>query len=131
MEIDEIISGINAALSNRVTGRRWVSQFILSSMSSDALEYAVENNVDPWAAVVGKYHLDDPRVAFLARGLIRDYWNGRGGIEDTLTSVRKVYIRLAQNPANRELLRRPETIDWLNRAVSHCYNKIYGFAWES
>ena len=131
MGVGGIIEGIDAAMGNRHKGRRWVSKFVMSSMSFDALEYAVKNNSDPWAAVVQKYHLDDPRIAPLARLLLRVYWNGRGGIEESLTDVRKVYNRLARNSANREILRRPETVRWLNNAVIWAYDQVYRFTWGS
>ena len=131
MDIEQIISEINHALSDKRAGRRWVSQFIFSSMSPDALEYAVRNNLDPWAAVYARYRLDNPAVALLARGLLREYWDGRDGIEKNLTNVKKVYDRLAQNPANREILKKPETVDWLNRAVTRAYEAAYSFTWEA
>jgi hypothetical protein len=131
LELSEIIEGIQLALSDKHVGRRWVSQFILSSMSSDSLEYAVKNNLDPWASVYTKYHLDNPAVALMARGLLREYWDGRDGIGNTLTDVRKVYNRLAQNPVNQKLLKRQDTLLWLNRAVTHCYENVYNFTWES
>jgi len=137
MDIDQIIEGIGIASGDKRTGRRWVSQFILSSMASDSLEYAVKNNLDPWASVCAKYHLDptradySPAVALMARGLLREYWDGRDGIGSILTDVRKVYNRLAHNPTNQELLKRPDVVQWLNRAVTHCYDKIYSFTWEA
>lgn len=131
MDIDQVIKVLHIAMEDKRTGRRWVSQFIFSSMSSDALEYAVRNNLDPWASVYTKYSLDNPAVALLARGLLREYWDGRDGIEGSLTNVKKVYDRLARNPANREILKRPETVDWLNRAVTRAYDGIYTFTWES
>jgi len=100
-------------------------------MSSDALEHAVKNNLDPWATVVAEYHLDHPLIKSLAQGLLREYWNGRGGVGETLSDARKVYDRLARNPANRELLKKPEARDWLNRAVTQAYNMAYEFAWGS
>jgi len=131
VNIDQIIEGMNVALGDKRTGRRWVSQFILSSMSSDSLEYAVKNNLDPWASVYTNYRLDNSVVALMARGLLREYWDGRDGIGSILSDVRKVYNRLARNPANQELLKRPDVVQWLNRAVTHCYGKIYSFTWES
>lgn len=130
MEVGSIIEGIYAALENKRTGRRWVSRFIFS-MSPEDLAFAVTNNFDPWAACVEKYCLDDPKVASLVRILLRAYWDGRGGIEDYLTNVRKVHNRLARNPANREQLKKPETVDWLNRAVTWSYNQLYNFVWGS
>jgi len=130
VEVGSIIEGLYVALDDKRKGRRWVSRFIFS-MSPEDLAFAVTNNLDPWAACVEKYHLDDSRVAFLVRGLLRDYWDGRGGISDHLRDVRKVYNRLARNPANREQLKKPETTDWLNRAVTLSYNQLYNFLWEA
>lgn len=128
MDISDIIDGIDAALSDRRTGRRWVSLFV-SSMSPDDLERAVMTDFDPWAAAVRKYHLDDPRVAFLARVLLRTYWDGRGGIEESLTDVRRVRMQLARNPRNREALGGRETKGYLNRMCQRAYDSIYKFAW--
>lgn len=128
--IDQIIEGIKAAAGDKRTGRRWVSQFIFS-MSPEDLAFAVRTNLDPWSTAYVKYHLDHPIIARLARGLLREYWNGNGGIEESLIKVENVAKRLARNPNNRELLKKPETIDWLNRAVTHAYNQMYDFVWGS
>lgn len=128
MDVDKILGGIHAIAGNKAEARRWVSEFILSSMSTNALAYAVKNNIDPWWSVVENYHLRDSGIALLVRGIVEDHWNGRGGIEDTLTNVRKVYNRLSRNPTNREQLMRRETIDWLNRAVTWVYHRLYEFA---
>jgi len=98
-------------------------------MSSEALEYAVENNVDPWATVVDKYRLEHPLIKWAAQGLLQKYWNGRGGLGETLSDVRKVANHLAENPVNRELLKRPDVVKWLNKAVFWAYHCAYNFAW--
>jgi hypothetical protein len=101
-------------------------------MSSDALEYAVKNNVDPAATLVAKWHLDHPLIKPVASGFCREHWKGKGGIGWTLCDVQRVYDILVPNPVNRELLKRPETIDWLNRAVDRAYHYFYDFCeWDS
>jgi hypothetical protein len=127
-----ILAGIDAASKSLHAARRWVHKFILSAMSSDALEYAVKNNVDPAATVVAKWHLDHLLIKPAASGFCREHWNGRDGIGWILSDVQRVYDLLVQNPVNREILKRREAIDWLNRAVDRAYNYFYDYCdWEA
>jgi hypothetical protein len=126
MDIGAVIDGVREALSNPRAGRKWVQQFI-SGMSPQDLKNAVATNFDPVTAMINEYSLADSNVRKMATLLIRRYWRD---ISDELRSVPKIVARLGKNPANREALKDPKVIEWLNTQVQRAYNVFFLYAWS-
>lgn len=116
-------------MSDREVGYRWVKKFV-KGMSPNDLALAVRTDFNPWSVAVDKYRLYNPTIASLARLMLKMYWNGPGGIEYSLTSVRKIYDELAKNPKNREVLKNRETKRYLNWMCAKVYDAVYSFAFE-
>lgn len=129
MEVERILEGVERAMSDREVGYRWVKKFV-KGMSPNDLALAVRTDFNPWSVAVDKYRLYNPTIASLARLMLKMYWNGPGGIEYSLTSVRKIYDELAKNPKNREVLKKRDTRRYLNRMCAKTYDAVYSFTFE-
>ena len=126
MDIAKVISGIQMALSRPSAGKSWVRDFI-SGMSPTDLKWAVETGFDPVSKIIEEYQIYDPQVRKFAALIIRRYWRD---ISSELKDVQKIVDRLAKNPANREQLSRPETIQYLNAQCLRGYHTFYEIGWS-
>ena len=88
----------------------------------------MKNRSDPFDLLFSfLIKLNNPVLETLVKSEIMKNW---GIVEDYLTHPRKVYDFLWQNPELRHVLKKKETIEWLNWACERAYKKILPLAKE-
>jgi hypothetical protein len=125
MDAATIISGAYEALSSERVGRKWVREFT-GKITGEDLRRAAERNFDPITALINEFQLYHPDVRKVATLVLRRYWKD---ISSELRSVPKIVKRLSANPANREALKDPKVLEWLNVTVQRAYNVLFLYSW--